>query len=338
MTERRGAVEGGDQPTGSVGRQRLSTVIQRYLNHFAVGSSHTARAKRLDGEAFLLFLARETKQPRAAVRVGDWSYASTVAFVESLLRKGEAPATVARRLATLKHLGRTLAERVAGFVNPARDVRSPKIQPTRPKAVPESELRRLRRALDENLGKNPSYKQLRDRLVVVLLMETGLRVDEVCQLRSSQLDPDIRWLRSVRTKGRKFRNVYLPTGVRDDIRRYLGARDGELKRRLSQSTHRERLALPLFLSFYGVGRRGVLPLSSRTVWRLVRRLSSTTKLHPHLLRHSFALDLLADSKDIRLVAQALGHADVRTTMRYTERRDQEVAVALERSRGKRQGR
>jgi site-specific recombinase XerD len=55
----------------------------------------------------------------------------------------------------------------------------------------------------------------------------------------------------------------------------------------------------------------------------------STKLHPHLLRHTYAVDLLEDSKDIRLVAQALGHADVRITMRYTERSNEEVAAARE---------
>lgn len=73
------------------------------------------------------------------------------------------------------------------------------------------------------------------------------------------------------------------------------------------------------------------------MYRAVRELSTELKLHPHLLRHSFALDLLDSSSDVRLVAQALGHSDVRVTMRYTERRDAEVAEALER-KTKRRGR
>jgi len=50
------------------------------------------------------------------------------------------------------------------------------------------------------------------------------------------------------------------------------------------------------------------------------------------LRHTYATELLEDSKDIRLVAQALGHSDVRITMRYTERGNEEVAAAVERAR------
>jgi integrase/recombinase XerC len=59
-----------------------------------------------------------------------------------------------------------------------------------------------------------------------------------------------------------------------------------------------------------------------------------TKLHPHLLRHTYATELLEGSKDIRLVAQALGHSDVRVTMRYTERGNEEVASALEHTRNR----
>jgi site-specific recombinase XerD len=73
-------------------------------------------------------------------------------------------------------------------------------------------------------------------------------------------------------------------------------------------------------------------MGAKSIWRAINELSAETQLHPHLLRHSYALDLLDSSNDVRLVAQALGHSDVRITMRYTERKEEEVAAALERSR------
>ena len=73
------------------------------------------------------------------------------------------------------------------------------------------------------------------------------------------------------------------------------------------------------------------------MWRAINELSLDKELHPHLLRHSYALDLLNSSNDIRLVAQALGHGDVRTTMRYTERSEEEIASALEKSRSSKKG-
>ncbi|MCB0334283.1 MAG: tyrosine-type recombinase/integrase, partial [Bdellovibrionales bacterium] len=73
-------------------------------------------------------------------------------------------------------------------------------------------------------------------------------------------------------------------------------------------------------------------MGAKSIWRAINELSTETKLHPHLLRHSFAIDLLDNSRDVRLVAQALGHSDVRVTMRYTERGDEALAEAVEAAR------
>ena len=72
-------------------------------------------------------------------------------------------------------------------------------------------------------------------------------------------------------------------------------------------------------------------LSAKTVYRAVAEPGEKVGLHihPHLLRHTFAHTLLDHSKDIRLVSQALGHSDVRTTMIYTEREDEQVGEAIE---------
>ncbi|MDZ4785307.1 MAG: tyrosine-type recombinase/integrase, partial [bacterium] len=92
--------------------------------------------------------------------------------------------------------------------------------------------------------------------------------------------------------------------------------------------------LPLFISTYGakINNAESFLMGAKTIWRAINELSNQTKLHPHLLRHCYALDLLNSSNDIRLVAQALGHGDVRITMRYTERTEEQVAEALEKSR------
>ena len=95
--------------------------------------------------------------------------------------------------------------------------------------------------------------------------------------------------------------------------------------------------LPLFVSTHGAKASDLssFEMSPKSVWRAIRECSVDTRLHPHLLRHTFATDLLESSRDIRLVAQALGHSDVRVTMRYTERTDEEVAAALEKVRSER---
>jgi site-specific recombinase XerC len=129
-------VFGQGGPSKNFQNNSLTSVIDSYTRYYASGSSHTARAKRLDLDHFLDFLCslRGCSKPEK-LKVRDWDFSSVQRFVEESLSKGEAPATVARRLATIKHMGRTLSEKIRGFTNPAREVKPPKVQTLKPKAI-----------------------------------------------------------------------------------------------------------------------------------------------------------------------------------------------------------
>jgi site-specific recombinase XerD len=124
--------------------------------------------------------------------------------------------------------------------------------------------------------------------------------------------------------------------MRAPLKEYLAARERELARFFPKLSTQVNSTLPVFISSYGASSADLksFELSPKSVWRAIRSFSVDTRLHPHLLRHTYATNLLDDSRDIRLVAQALGHSDVRITMRYTERGNEEVAEALEKSRSK----
>lgn len=326
--------------------ERLKPVIENYLRYYASGEGHTARAKRYDLQYFLEFLARSPERIEQ-VRVGEWTLQETQSFVDERLAIGEAPATVSRRLATVKHFGRTLAERVHGFINPAREARGPVQSASRPHGLDADEIEALRwAARPENSRVKDPFTALRNQFLVELLLATGLRADEVRLLMVGQISDDVRWLRSVKTKGRKFRNVYLAEDLRELSRSYLTARAEELAGRfpqLSSLSPAEQARIPVFISFYRADPKlpATLGLSPKTVWRIIAETGKRAQknyvdllgsLHPHRLRHTFAHGLLDSSKDIRLVAQALGHSDVRTTMRYTERTEEEIARAIEKKR------
>lgn len=315
----------------------FAVLVDGYLRYYAAGAGHTARAKRLDLAQFVRFLAEfRCYATPAKLTVRDWDFAAVQRFVDDRLAAGEAPATVARRLATLKHMGRTLAEKVAGFVNPARDVKAPKLAPLKPQALTERDIAAARQKARERCAEKSSFIRFRNAALFNFLLDTGLRADEVRRLKLGQIDPHGEWIRNVRTKGRRFRNVYITSEMRADLTLYLEARTTELARFYTKLTPAQNAALPLFISTYGAvpGEPDTFAMGAKSIWRAMRELSVGTPIHPHLLRHSFAIDLLADSNDVRLVAQALGHSDVRITMRYTERVDEQVAVALERSRSK----
>lgn len=325
----------GGVNSGAIAAIPLLNVVESYITYYASGSHHTARAKRLDLHKFLTYLTSLRGFSKAEkLKVKDWDFSSVQRFVEDSLRKGESPATVSRRLATLKHMGRTLSEKIAGFINPAKDIKPPKVEAPKPKALTTKEIREVRRRAEERLGEKSSFIRLRNQTIFNFLLDTGLRADEIRLLRLGQIDPKLEWIKSVRTKGRRYRNVYITSDIRPALRDYISAREKELKKFYSKLTRTQDDALPLFVSTYSCipGEPETFLMGSKTLWRAMHELSAGTPLHPHLLRHSYAIDLLKDSNDVRLVSQALGHSDVRVTMRYTERRDEEVATALEKSR------
>ena len=337
MSEPLSPIFGEARPSESVADMPLGEVVREYIRLYADGVSHTAKAKRLDTDRFLSFLSRHRRVKEIdQLKVRDWDFSSTQRFVDESLKIGEAPATVSRRLATLKHMGRVLSERLSGFINPAREVKPPKEQPTRPKSINAGEVKEimeLARSRRENKG---GFISLRNEAILALLLDTGLRADEIRGIRMSQVDPRLQWIDQVRTKGRRFRKVYITSKMRSELATYLSAREQELKRFFPKLNPAIDSKLPLFISVYKASASDTrsFDMGAKTIWRAVRSFSIDTKLHPHLLRHTFATDLLEDSRDIRLVAQALGHSDVRVTMRYTERGDEEVAQALEKARNK----
>ena len=323
--------------------ESLKVVVQNYLRYYAAGVGHTARAKRYDLQHFLLFLAASQREVDK-LQVSDWTMQATKNFIDSRLELGEAPATVSRRLATLKHFGRTLAERVPGFINPAREVKGPVLQMNRPNGLAPEEVELLRSAAKLEVEERKySFLSLRNQFLLEILLATGLRADEVRLLVFSQVSEERDWLKNVKTKGKKFRNVYLDTEIRDYTEKYLIQREEQLRRKfpiIGTWQQRELGRLPVLLSFHkaSIEDPKSLHLSPKTIWRIISNFGKKAQLlldkpignlHPHKLRHTFAHGLLDSSKDVRLVAQALGHSDVRTTMRYTERSDQEIAAAME---------
>ena len=322
----------------------FSTLVQQYLTEFAGPRltsgkntvAHTALAKRYDLEKLTKSLSDQSGKKLEDLLLSDLTHANISGFVEQLLQRGESPATVSRRLATVKHFSRMLSELRRDFINPARQVKAPKSDTLRPHGLSSSELRAVANKTQARIAERPTFSRLRDATLVQLLVETGLRADEVRLLRLKQFDANLERISNVRTKGKRFRSVYLPSTMREPLKSYLLAREKELRRFFTVLTRLTNEELPVFVSTYGVDTKNLdsFLMAPKTVWRAVNSASVDKKIHPHLLRHSFALELLDETKDIRLVSQALGHSDVRVTMRYTEREEAEIAAAIERRRAK----
>jgi integrase/recombinase XerD len=185
--------------------------------------------------------------------------------------------------------------------NPAAELDLPRRRRSLPKTLSPGEAERL---IEAATGTTP--RQLRDRALVELLYGAGLRVGEAVGLERASVDLERRLVRPL-GKGSKERVVPIGREAADAVRRYLSRGRPYLDKR-----HRPEL----FLNAKGGG------LTRAGVFLILRRLAGSAglepeRVHPHLLRHSFATHLLEGGADLRSVQEMLGHADLATTELYT---------------------
>jgi len=278
-----------------------------------------------DVERFLLLLAARSS-PRtvdaysrdlaglAAFRrgqVADATVEELERWIAAMRADGLAPSTVARRASAVRTYFRHLVLIGTRSENPAASLQLPRRPRRLPRALSPAETERL---IDASVGTAP--RSLRDRALVELLYGAGLRVSEAVGLEKNGVDVEERIVR-VLGKGGKERLVPLGRPAAEAVRRYLALGRPHLDRRYRPE---------LFLNARGG------PLTRAGAFLILRRLAEKAglepeRVHPHLLRHSFATHLLEGGADLRSVQEMLGHADLGTTERYThisDRRRREV--------------
>jgi integrase/recombinase XerD len=267
--------------------------VERFLLNLAARCSpRTVDAYRRDLAALSRFLEGEV----GSARVEDLER-----WVATMRADGLAPSTIARRVSTVRTYFRHAILIGTRSDNPASALQLPRRARLLPRALSPAETERL---IDAAAGTTP--RSLRDRALVELLYGAGLRVSEAMGLERTGVDAEGRIVR-VLGKGGKERIVPLGRPAAEAVRRYLALGRPHLDRRYRPE---------LFLNARGG------PLTRAGAFLILRRLADKaglepTRVHPHLLRHSFATHLLEGGADLRSVQEMLGHADLGTTERYT---------------------
>jgi integrase/recombinase XerD len=252
----------------------------------------TVDAYRRDLNGLSAFLGRSPASATAD-EIQDW--------LEALRTRGLAPSSVARKAAAARTFYRHLTLLGVRSDNPAAAVSLPRRRRRLPRSLTPGEIERLLAAAN---GVAP--RALRDRALVELLYGAGLRVGEAVGLERGGVDLEHRLVRCV-GKGDKERLVPIGRQGAEAVGRYLARGRPYLDRR-----HRPEL----FLNAQGGA------LTRAGAFLILRRLAAEAgldpeRVHPHLLRHSFATHLLEGGADLRSVQEMLGHADLGTTEIYT---------------------
>lgn len=266
-------------------------------------AANTLAAYRRDLNAYVAWLG-ERQLTLATVTTGD-----LVELLATSRERGDAPATIARRLAAVRSLHRFLVSEGERSDDPTAELEGVTIPAPIPKALAEAEVAALLAAVT---GDDPVAR--RDRALLELLYGTGARISEACDLSMGDIDFDARLVRLF-GKGAKERIVPFGRAAAGALDHWF-APGGRFELVPDQWRRRDD-ATAVFLNTRG-GR-----LTRQAAWAVLQKhgrragLNSRHQISPHVLRHSCATHLLDHGADLRVVQELLGHASISTTQVYT---------------------
>ena len=273
-----------------------------HLAHERRLSPHTTKGYARDIAA-LLELARNTRLDRLRVP-------QVRRFVAELHGRGLDGRSLARMLSAWRGFFDYLARDQGFSRNPVHGIKAPKASKKLPTALSPDEAARLMAIGDTRA------LAIRDKAILELFYSSGLRLSELTGLALDGINLSDATVRVV-GKGAKTRIVPVGSHALAAIKAWLPQRDNLVRG--------EETAL-----FVGKGGRRLGPraIQARLKYWAVK-LGLSSKVHPHVLRHSFASHLLQSSGDLRAVQEMLGHASISTTQVYTHLDFQHLAKAYD---------
>lgn len=271
----------------------LEGLLRDYLNYLEIEKNRSPKTR----ENYERYLRTFLKATNAAAPK-DITEELVRSFRVRIARENLKKITQSYYVIALRNFLKYLAKRDIKTLSPEK-IELPKIARREIETLNHEELERL-----VSSPKGTGFRALRDRAILETLFSTGLRLSELCNLKRTV---DLkRGEITVRGKGEKLRVVFLSERARKALETYLKKRtDAE-----------EALFVSVSKSGTVVGK-----ITPRAVERLIdsraREAGIPHRVHPHLMRHSFATDLLINGADLRSVQELLGHSNISTTQIYT---------------------
>lgn len=273
--------------------------IKEFLDAEAVekgAALNTLRAYRNDLNKFITAVCPQ--------KVTDVKSEDIETYIKEITDSGSSPKTVSRKISCIREFFKFLQSEKIVRNNPANKLRTPKIGKNLPSFLTEKEVNRLCAAAKNE--KNFSF--MRMNVMVKLMYSSGLRVSELVSLPENAINYDLRQI-LVRGKGSKERIIPVAKEVITDIFKYLEYRDSFVGGR------KNNWMFPSLHSASGhITRDGFFKNLKKLA---IKAGISPSKVHPHVLRHSFATKLVNNDADIRSIQKMLGHENIVTTEIYT---------------------
>jgi len=265
-------------------------------------SAHTLRAYATDLQA-----AGDFRKDKLGVETpfAEAGYPELRAWVVSLLQARQSPASVNRRISTLKSFFSFNRRRAYRIDNPASRIRRPKSTRPLPPMVPLGEMQKLLEGAKP--GGNDNFAACRDHLLLSLLYGTGMRRSELLNLRLEDVDLAAGRVR-VLGKRNRVRLIPLPHVVCHELTEYMGQRENVVQ---------DKEMTVLLVDDHG------MPIKEHYIYRCIRKLlgyvPGLPRRSPHVLRHTYATHLLDQGAGLQDVKELLGHTSLAATQVYTHR-------------------
>lgn len=278
----------------------IDRLLKEYLDYLEIEKNRSPQTRKNYGRYLKAFL--DISGVKSPTEITDNKVRE---FRIRLARQNIKKITQSYYVIALRNFLKYLAKRDVEALSPDR-IELPKISRRQIELIDYGDLEKLLAA-----PKGKDLRNLRDKAILELFFSTGLRLSELCALdRYVDLK---RGELTVRGKGEKLRLVFLSDSAKTAIKNYLDGRpDAE-----------SALFVSLDRNNKVIGR-----ITSRSVQRLVeryaRRVGILHRVHPHVLRHQFATDLLINGADLRSVQEMLGHSNISTTQIYTHLTNKEL--------------
>ena len=267
-----------------------------YLRTERLYSVHTLRAYENDLHAFKDYAARMDE----SLLFWEADVDVVRSWIASMMDAGAAPSSVNRKLSSLRSFFDFLRREGKVLENPVQNLRGPKCRKKLPTFVKENEMDVLLDDVDFGTG----YSACRDKMIIRLFYETGIRLSELVSMDVASVDMHASVIKVLGKRNRQ-RIIPFAAGLKAALEEYLQVRE--------QFAVQDSLAL--FLSDKGVR------VNPGTIYRMVNTrltlVTSVKKKSPHVLRHSFATAMLNNNAEIGAVKELLGHQQLATTEIYT---------------------
>jgi integrase/recombinase XerD len=228
-------------------------------------------------------------------------------------KKGMSPSSVNVRIRVLRAFFTTLYDEGVLSFNPAQNLSLMKAEQDTVQPLSEGELKKLLKAPDQRY-----FAQFRDYVIMMLMIDTGMRINEVCSLELKNTNPLARQiiLPAINNKNRKGRVIPLCK------------KTAHLLEKLIKETTDNFDTQFVFVTYYGE------PLNSKTIQKSLKKYADKAgiqkRVTPHVLRHCFAKFAALNGMDVFTLQKILGHADITTTRKYVQINDSDIMSQHER--------